>query len=73
LILAEGLFWHFFTAWRRGCGVACAEDFQYLLELMGWSKEQLFAVFFTSIFFILITFALLVHKIRRKKRSKKVK
>jgi hypothetical protein len=55
----------------KGCKAKCIEDFQYLLDLTGWNKEVLFAVFFLVIFVVLIGSVLLFHKFRKKRRYKR--
>ncbi|MEE9326679.1 MAG: hypothetical protein V3U71_05235 [Cocleimonas sp.] len=61
---------HFLLYGGKGCKAKCVDDFQYLLDLTGWSKEVLFAVFFLVIFVVLIGSVLLFHKFRKKRKRK---
>jgi uncharacterized membrane protein YciS (DUF1049 family) len=57
----------------KGCGTKCVEEFEYLMALTGWSQNTLMMVFFTVIFILLIGLAMLGHKFRKKRRSRRWK
>jgi len=54
----------------KGCKAKCVDDFQYLMEITGWSKGVLFAAFFLTIFIVLIGGAIVFDKLRKKRRRK---
>ena len=51
------------------CRADCVDDFKYLMELTGWSKNTVMIAFFAIIFVVLVSSALIYARFRAKRRK----